>query len=668
MGQLCSSAYVPEFSFIYGGAASTDLLPQWIYRVSGAPALSGGLEYHSWIDPRTSLKVTIQLRRLAAFAAADRYACDWIITFENQGSIDSLILEAVLPLDTLVEMPAGERLRLHYANGSSWAKDDFLPQVAELPPGTQKNLAPLGGYSSHGVLPFMNLQRRDGGLVLAIGWSGQWSARFERDANGFRLAAGMERTYLRLNTGEQIRTPRILVLPWEGEDIEIGQNLFRRMLLDCYLPRLEGQLILPPVAQSLMSYYYLTGQAGEAFELAALPKSADLCANVHWIDACWYGGQRQWWQEVGTWEANQSRFPHGLKPISDAAHQAGMKFLLWFEPERARSDSRLAREHPEFFLRIPQDPDNLLLDLGNPAAREYVTDLISGCIAEYGVDIYRQDFNFDAVLPYWQAADTPERAGMTEIRYVEGLYAFWEALCRRHPGLWIDNCASGGRRIDLETLSRSLPLWPSDFLESLSYGLKLMVGEQCINAGLARWVPLFGGGVFNFTPYSTRSQIIGGFNFSYHVDYADFPSGEEPGIVAGNDVLARGRCLLDDDFPMEQARLAIAEWQSLRPFVLGDFHLLLPLTASDHDWCAWQFHRPDLQAGAAVILRRHRSPFPSIEISLKWIVPHMKYSISLSPGYNAEPEREMPGKALLNLALTILEKPGSLLLRYRQVA
>ncbi len=41
---------------------------------------------------------------------------------------------------------------------------------------------------------------------------------------------------------------------------------------------------------------------------------------------------------------------------------------------------------------------------------------------------------------------------MTEIRYVEGHYAMWDELRARHPGLWIDNCASGGRRIDLETL------------------------------------------------------------------------------------------------------------------------------------------------------------------------------------------------------------------------
>jgi alpha-galactosidase len=346
-----------------------------------------------------------------------------------------------------------------------------------------------------------------------------------------------------------------------------------------------------------------------------------------------------------------------------------MKFVLWFEPERVRPNALFRREHPEFLLASEKDPQNFLFNLGMPEARRYLTDLICDAIAEHGVDIYRQDFNFDP-LPYWQAADAPDRVGMAEIRYVEGFYALWDELRRRHPGMWIDNCASGGRRIDLETLSRSLPLWPSDFPDiiGLPFGLGLHVGDQCINAGLARWMPLFGGGVWNFTPYSTRGQIIGGFNIGLHIDRADFPSDAEPVLLTPQDVLARGKSLLDGDFPLDAAHAAVAEWRSIRPFFLGDFHLLLPLTVAYHDWCAWQFHRADLDAGVAVFLRRHRSPFPTMAVRLKRIDPAAEYEVSLSPGYEEAPRRRMPGSALDRLTVTIEEMPGSLLLRYRRVS
>jgi len=103
-----------------------------------------------------------------------------------------------------------------------------------------------------------------------------------------------------------------------------------------------------------------------------------------------------------------------------------------------------------------------LLNLGNEDARRWITDHVSNMIESEGISVYRQDFNMDP-LPYWRAADGTDRQGMSEIRHIEGLYAFWDELLRRHPGLLIDNCASGGRRIDIETASRSVFLWRTDY-------------------------------------------------------------------------------------------------------------------------------------------------------------------------------------------------------------
>ena len=125
--------------------------------------------------------------------------------------------------------------------------------------------------------------------------------------------------------------------------------------------------------------------------------------------------------------------------------------------------------------------------------------------------------------------------------------------------------------------------------------------------------------------------------------------------------------MLDADFPVEKVRAAIAEWKSIRPFFLGDFHLLLPLTVSYHDWCAWQFHREDLQAGVALFFRRHRSPFPTMEIALKRIDPDAEYEVSLSPDYEEAPKRRIGGRDLSHLRIEIPDAPGTILLRYRRV-
>ncbi len=657
MPLLPDAASIP-FSFRLDGVPSSELLPTWACERSSNTTV--------FRDPASGLAITVRSRRIG------ETALEWVLEITNTGTTDSPQVENILPLDWAAVYPAGETIFLHHANGSLCQMDDFLPKTTPLYPGGTMSLAPQGGRSSNGILPFFNLQGAHGGVMLAIGWSGQWQLCLERSEETLHLRAGMATTHLRLHSGETIRTPRILLIEWAGDDPEAGQNALRRLLMDHYLPRLNGELVMPPVAQCLQGYFYQTGQAGEQYEMTALPKVASLGATAYWIDACWYGGRGDWWQEVGSWTINRTKFPHGLRPISDAARAAGMQFVLWFEPERVRPGSLLHEEHSEFLLASPQNPDNFLYNLGDPTARAYITDLFSGIIESEGVDIYRQDFNFDP-LPYWQAADTPDRIGMTEIRFIEGLYAFWDELRMRHPHLWIDNCSSGGRRIDLETMSRSLPLWPSDFPDicGLPHGRGMQVGDQCITAGLARWIPYMGGGVWNFTPYCTRGQLIGGFTFGYHIPESKMPTDARgaappPDHLRGNStpILASGVMLLTDDFPMDAAAAAIAEWKSVRHCFTGDFHLLVPLTVHYQDWCAWQFHRSDIDAGIAVAFRRHQSPYPTCAVTLKGIDPTARYAVSISPGYVEAVRQCISGAELARLTLAIDDQPGSVLIRY----
>lgn len=648
------------FAAKFGGKDLRDLLGSWPMQRSARRCDGGTVEQTVWADDGAGLQITLHLRRFEKFPAVD-----WFVEIANTGPSDTPVLEQVQALDATMGV-ASQRVDLLYANGSLCQADDFLPQQAELGLRYDRTFAPVGGRSSNGILPFMNLQFPGGGMVIGIGWSGQWAARFHRVKDCLRLVIGQQTTHLRLRPGEAIRTPRVLLLEWQGDEPMDGQNMLRQLLLAHYLPRVNGKAPSPPVAQCLQFYYYQTGQAGEQFEQKALPKVAELGADAYWIDACWYGRSgREWWEEVGSWVVQPDRFPNGLKPIADAAHARGMRFVLWFEPERVRKDSILAEEHPEFLLRSPHDNGNLLLNLGDGAALRHITDLLSGHIGQIGVDIYRQDFNFDP-LAYWQAADAPDRVGVTENLYIQGLYRLWDELRRRHPNMWIDNCASGGRRIDLETLSRSLPLWPSDFGDTigLAAGMDLHVGDQCQNAGLARWVPLFGGGVWNFEPYAVRSQVIGGFTFGTHIPFEQYRRQADQTVFDFPAIAARGKTLLGEGFPMGLARAAIAEHKSLQPYVTGDFWPLLPLTVSPHDWCAFQLHRHDLKAGFALFFRRHESPFSSMRAKLRWIEPTASYRVAFSTSYDPSPEQIMIGRQLQELTVVIAQQPGSMLLRY----
>jgi alpha-galactosidase len=172
-------------------------------------------------------------------------AADWVVYLRNEGDADTLLLEDIQGMDFQVRPPAGD-VTLRHSHGSGAAETDFLPLETELPPGGRIGLAPEFGRSSDGVLPFFHLTWAGGGVVGAVGWSGQWALEARRDDDGtVTLRAGQEKT--RLRPGETVRTPRMLLAAWRGMDPITGHNQFRRLLLDQYVPRVGGEIALPPV-------------------------------------------------------------------------------------------------------------------------------------------------------------------------------------------------------------------------------------------------------------------------------------------------------------------------------------------------------------------------------------------------------------------------------------
>ena len=617
------------FSFTYGGRPSAALLGKWKRQQATAP-LAGGRQRHSvaYTDPATGLKVTCELTLFAKYPAVE-----WVLRFHNTGKVDTPILKDILPLDLRTTGPVEGKVVLHHAHGSTCQPTDFLPIDRPVAPKSQITLAPRGGRSSDGQLPFFNLAWPDGGIVGAIGWSGQWSMRLERNASGaIRLRAGQEKTHLKLHPGESIRTPRILLVLWQGKDRYRGHNLLRRVLLDHYVPRIDGKIVVPPVTQNTWFVYNTGNDVTEQNQLDIMRSMAPLGVEAYWLDAGWFEGG--WPGGVGSWVPKPKAFPRGLAPLGKAAHEKGMKFVLWFEPERVSPNSRIARQHAAFVLRTGRGDG--LFNLGDPAARKWLTDHLAKCIADWGIDVYRNDFNIDP-LRFWRAADKPDRQGICEIRYVEGLYAMWDDLRKRHPGLAIDNCASGGRRIDLETISRSYPLWKSD---TQCGGRALPVQDQVQTAGISLYVPLHSAGCWGFDPYVFRSVALTGANIC-------------PDTRAAN-------------FPVAAAKAAIAEAKSLRPLYLGDYYPLLPINLDDSHWCGWQFDRPELGRGLAMLFRRPKSPYTAVDVSLRGLQPDALYDVTFSRTYTPAPTRQMTGAQLARLQVTIEKAPGSILVLYRK--
>ena len=397
--------------FRYGGSDSADFLCRCQVSQEQPAASEGSLRRLHLDDPVTKLRLTAEIRTLEGFDALT-----WVLFFENRSKQGTPILEEIQAGAFAMPAPKGGDYTLHFADGSSEKITDFQPRELQLTSGIRLNLGPVGGRSSDGVMPFFNLASPEGGgLFFAVGWSGQWAASFARVEDGrLMVRAGMERTHLRLHPGERIRTSAILLMRYSGDTVA-GHNQFRRLMLKYYSPHPDGKELEPVVAASgaLVGF----NNVSETNQIQAVSNivAHKLPVNYYWIDAGWSRGGFS--EGMGNWDPDPTRFRRGLKPVADKVHEAGLKFLVWFEPERVMPATWLRANHPEWLLAPTNLPalmayqqDWRLLNQGNPEALAWLKRTFGGYIRELGLGVYRLDFNMHP-LYYWRSGEAEDLQG-----------------------------------------------------------------------------------------------------------------------------------------------------------------------------------------------------------------------------------------------------------------
>ena len=624
------------FSFNYDGKPSAGFLKSWGFKQS-----SNNLDDQRtqrtlvWTDAQTGLEL-----RCVAVEYHDFPTLEWTLYFKNTAARDTPILSEIQALDTRFRQSTTGSFVLHHNIGDTCAPESYEPRELVLAPKSEHRFAPSGGRPTSFGFPYFNLAWPGQGVIAVIGWPGQWAAQFTgEETNGIRIRAGQELTHLKLQPGEEIRTPLIALQFWKG-DRERAQNLWRRWMFAHNLPRTRDGKLPPPILSSCGGGFFPGIQCTEATERQFITafNQAGVKLDYWWLDAGWYPCDGNW-PKVGTWTPDLARFPRGLKAVSEHAHANGMGFIVWFEPERVTPGTWLYTNNPTWLLG--RDGEQKLLNLGNDTARKWLTDHVDATLTQQGIDFYRQDFNIDP-LPYWRASDRPDRQGITEIRHIEGYLAFWDELRRRHPNLLIDSCASGGRRNDLETLRRAVPLLRSDY-QAFDGNPAYAPGNQGHTYGLSSWIPYYGQGVYysdRHFVYSARSYLSPAFGVAVDV--------RKPGV------------------DWTTIRRVVDQWRSVAPCYFGDFYPLTPYRLEDDVWLAWQFDLPESGQGMVQVFRRADSPYELARLKLKRLNPEARYRVT---DLDVSGTKEITGQELMEkgLQVSLADRPASAILVYQRL-
>ena len=324
----------------------------------------------------------------------------------------------------------------------------------------------IGSWSSERYLPMAMAENRKLGLTWfwQIEHNGSWyweisnvSARDNYADDVYAYLGGPDdlhsAAWKNLKPGETYETIPVAVGCVHGEFGDAVAALTRYRRAACAKPH-KANSRCPVIFNDYMNC--LWGDPTEKKELPLIAAAAKAGCEYFVIDAGWYADIKEdWSQTIGSWLPSSSRWPLGLKFVLDRIRQSGMIPGLWLEPEVAGAKSLLSQKPDNWFFvrhgRRVLKNSRYLLDFRNPEVRAYLDQVIARLVNEYGVGYIKMDYNVDSLQGTELNADS---FGQGLLEHNRAHLAWLDSILTRYPDLIIENCGSGGGRMDYAMLSR----------------------------------------------------------------------------------------------------------------------------------------------------------------------------------------------------------------------
>ncbi|MDQ3695377.1 MAG: alpha-galactosidase [Chloroflexota bacterium] len=482
-----------------------------------------------------------------------------------------------------------------------------LDQIA----GTRSFGAADDGRSSGDHVPWFALITPNGGLLASLIWSGRWQFTVQKQSEAVWLRLGLSDFAHLLAPGERLALPGVVLSGYAGE-LDDGANAWRDWIVAHWMPAVPENW---PWVQYNHWYAYFGDIDADRLSQEAR-YAAEVGCEVFVIDDGWFRGRRpeSYAAGWGDWVEDRAKFPRGLHAFGAGPRQLGLKFGLWVEPERADQTGELVRAHPDWVATRQGEPivrraeagiEGVHLCLGNPRVQRWMTAEMIRVVQEYGVDWLKWDYN----IGYGLGCDADDHGHQTtdgHYAHTLGLYRVLDDLRTACPELVIENCASGGHRVDLGTLRHTHTNWLSDYTHRAASCRQHVQG-----AGLFLPLPHLNSWVLDDRdPAECRSRMGGAFGLSSRLGH--WSDGER-----------------------DRFRQAVAEYKRLRPFLAGRRFLLTgPLHQS---WDIWQFVAP---AGEDFALLAFRESGAVAEIR---VTPRVRFPDRM---HLVEPTGSSPGASV----------------------
>ena len=431
------------------------------------------------------------------------------------------------------------------------------------------------------------------GIVAGIEFNGKSRLRAWAGAGVTHLVSTIDDLSHRVEPGDTFEVPAYFVGIFEGDWDEAGYVTQRFAEAHVHPPMPDANY---PWAQ-YNSWGY-DQNIDEAQQLAAIERCAQMGVEVVVMDLGWA-------TQIGEWRAHPHKFPRGLAPLADRAHELGLRFGLHIPLAQANVNSPVAQQHPDWLIHRHEDYFGAApLCLGHPPCRDWLIDEVVRLIDDYHVDYFVQDGE-DMVKACYGGDSSCLSDDHNYTNSVEGIDQVIETVRRLRPQVIWENCEDGGCM--------------------LTYQMARLYHTTIT--------------VDNIATYATRQGVYGAsypFSPRYSVRYMQ----DDPtpytlrSAIFGGPLILMQRVTEWTEDQMAQTRAAIEQYKALRGLVRDAkiIHLIPPrnnLDGKGWGWDAIQAVSAD-QSRSVVMVYRALGGAPDKVIRLRGLEPGAVYAVRLA--------------------------------------
>lgn len=402
---------------------------------------------------------------------------DWGIEYLSSFALTGISKEGILNADKKMKLfipRNGWQKEFHWNEftfdelGMSLAQPEDFHRSS-----TTIGIGNTGSWSTKEYLPvgYLKNEETNSGLYWQIEHNGSWYWEIsDEDGQYYLKLSGPTELHnhwwKELKPGDSFTTVKAAVGSAVGGIDEAGAELtkYRRKIRR----KNADNENLPVIFNDYMNCLF--GEPTTEKEIPMIRRAADIGCEYYCVDCGWYS-PGHWWDNVGEWMPSNERFPGGIKEVMDYIRSCGMIPGLWLEIEVMGINCPLASKVPDewYFKRHGKKVayrSRYQLDFRNPEVRKYAADVIDRLVNEYGVGYIKMDYNIEPGIGTETEADSCGDGLLLHNR----AYLDWlDGIFEKYPDLVIENCSSGGMRIDYAMLSRHSIQSTSDQEDYIKY-------------------------------------------------------------------------------------------------------------------------------------------------------------------------------------------------------